>query len=93
MYSFEHILRFQNELLLILKKSEHWHRVQIAISNEELADKSVVKADVEQAPSVILPSEWEAGGEVEVSFLCARLQSVVTLAGHEKQASAAARGG
>jgi hypothetical protein len=81
----EHIISHKDELLLSLKKGEHWDRIQIAISNRELLDKAVSKADIEEAPSLVLPKGWRSDMEVNVTFICARLQSIVMLSGLERQ--------
>lgn len=80
MYLAEHFIEAAEDLLIILKRTQRGAPILITVSRAEMTKQQVKTADIKDAPSLVLSRDRGPAGETAVSFICARLQSVIVLA-------------
>lgn len=78
-YLLDEIIERANHLLIRLKSAERVPSIVVVIGWEGMAEQGIEITDIEEAPSLVLPRETGPAGETQVSFISARLQSVVVL--------------
>jgi hypothetical protein len=78
-YVVDQFIERADGLLIRLKSAERGQRILIAVSRAEMTKQGIEISDVREAPSLVMLRARGPAGETEVSFMCARLQSVVVL--------------
>jgi hypothetical protein len=79
-YRVEQFIERADDLLIRLKNIERGPLVFILVGHMEMRKNGITADDIKEAPSLVLLRDKSDAGETELSFISARLQSVVILA-------------
>jgi hypothetical protein len=79
-YRMDQLIERGEDLLIRLKNVERGPPVLILVTRAAMREKAVTIEDLNEAPTLLLSRDNVSVGETEVSFMSARLQSVVVLA-------------
>jgi len=80
LYLAEQFIERSDDLLIRLKNFERGPTILILVSRAEMRKKEIMTEDIKEAPSLVLSRDRGPAGETELSFMSARLQSVIILA-------------
>jgi hypothetical protein len=82
-YVLDQIVTRADDLVIWLKSTERRGNIRVVIGLPELTKKQVTKSDIREAPTLVITRRENGLDKRELSFLCARLQSIVVLAASE----------
>jgi hypothetical protein len=75
----EQFIDRSDDLLIRLKNFERGPTILVLVSRTEMLKKEITTKDIKEASSLVLARDTGPVGETELSFLSARLQSVIVL--------------
>jgi hypothetical protein len=69
----------ESELLLKLLNTEKHRYIDVAVNRHQLLSQLIFTEDLKEAPSLVLTREVTPEGTLEIGFVSARLQSVISI--------------